>query len=55
MLAPWIDGKRVIEVGAGVGFLAIEMAKRAKSVIAIECDPAWSWIFTQPLQLHKPQ
>lgn len=55
LLAPWIDGKRVIEIGAGVGFLAIEMAKRAKSVVAIECDPAWSWVFTRSLYLHKPK
>lgn len=54
LLAPEIDGKRVIEIGAGVGFLAIEIAKRAKSVIAIEADPAWSWIFTRSLYAHKP-
>lgn len=49
-----IDGKRVIEIVAGVGFLAIEMAKRAKSVVAIEVDPSWSWIFTKSLYRHKP-
>lgn len=54
LLAADIDGKRVIEIGAGVGFLAVEMAKRAKSVIAIESDPAWSWIFTRSLYRHKP-
>ncbi len=55
LIGPAIDGKRVIEIGAGVGFLAIEMAKRAASVIAIEADPAWSWIFTHSLYSHKPK
>ncbi|MBI3043555.1 MAG: hypothetical protein HYY78_12115 [Betaproteobacteria bacterium] len=55
LLADEIDGKRVIEIGAGIGFLAIEMAKRARSVIAIEVDPAWSWVFTRSLYAHKPQ
>jgi tRNA G37 N-methylase Trm5 len=54
-LGAWLDGKDIIEIGAGVGFLAIEMARRAKSVIAIESDPAWSWIFTQSLYKHKPK
>lgn len=49
-----IRDKRVIEVGAGIGFLAIEMAKIARSVYAIEVDPAWSWIFTHSLYRHKP-
>ncbi len=44
----------VVEIGAGVGFLAIELAKRCRSVIAIESDPAWSWIFTRSLYRHKP-
>ncbi|NQT03560.1 MAG: hypothetical protein HQ580_16145 [Planctomycetes bacterium] len=54
LLRPDIEDKRVIEIGAGVGFLAIEMAKYAKSVIAFEVDPAWSWIFTKSLYKHKP-
>jgi SAM-dependent methyltransferase len=54
LLGNWIAGKDVIEIGAGVGFLAIEMAKRAKTVTAIEVDPAWSWIFTRSLYRHKP-
>jgi len=53
-LADDISGKTVIEIGAGVGFLAIEMAKIAKQVFAIEVDPAWSWIFTHSLYAHKP-
>ena len=54
LLGPDIDGKRVVEIGAGVGFLACEMAKRAASVIAIESDPAWTWVFTKSLYRHKP-
>ena len=54
LLSPDIKDKKVIEIGAGVGFLAIEMAKIAKSVIAIEVDPAWTWIFTHSLYRHKP-
>jgi hypothetical protein len=49
-----IKDKTVIEIGAGVGFLAIELAKLAKQVFAIEVDPAWSWIFTHSLYDHKP-
>jgi hypothetical protein len=29
------------------------MAKIAKSVFAIEVDPAWSWVFTHSLYRHK--
>jgi tRNA G37 N-methylase Trm5 len=54
LLGSDIDGKHVVEIGAGVGFLAIEMAKRAASLIAIEVDPAWSWVFTHSLYKHKP-
>lgn len=54
MLKPDIEGKVVIEIGAGVGFLAIEMARFAKQVYAIEVDPAWSWIFVHSLYAHKP-
>ena len=54
LLSSELLGKRVIEIGAGVGFLAIEMAHYAKEVFAIEVDPAWSWIFTRSLYAHKP-
>lgn len=48
------SGKVVVEIGAGVGFLAIELAKNAKHVYAIEVDAAWSWVFTRSLYKHKP-
>lgn len=53
-LLPHIQGKRVIEIGAGVGLVAIEIAKYAEHVIAIESDPGWSWAFTKYLWAHKP-
>jgi predicted RNA methylase len=49
-----IRGKTVVEVGAGVGFLSIEMARFAKRVYAIEADPAWAWVFTECLYQKKP-
>ncbi len=54
LMAEDIDGKVVVEIGAGVGFLAIEMAKRAKAVFAIEASPEWSWVFTESLYKEKP-
>lgn len=49
-----IYGKTIIEVGAGVGLLAIAMATISKRVYAIESDPAWSWAFTKILYEIKP-
>lgn len=46
--------KVVVEIGAGVGLAAIELAKIAKHVYAIEADPAWSWLFTKHLYKNKP-
>ena len=46
--------KVVVEIGAGVGVAAIELAKVAKHVYAIEADPAWSWVFTRFLYQKKP-
>lgn len=49
-----IVGKTVIEVGAGVGYLAMAMAKYAHKVFAIEADPAWSWVYMTGLYRQKP-
>lgn len=46
--------KVVVEIGAGVGIAAMEIARVAKHVYAIEADPAWSWLFTKYLYQHKP-
>jgi len=53
-LLPRIEGKTVIEIGAGVGMLAIQIARYAKYVWAIEADPGWSWVFTEFLYEIKP-
>lgn len=50
-----IGGKTVVEIGAGVGYLALELARWAKRVYAIESDPAWTWTFTKHLYLRKPK
>lgn len=54
MLWPQIAGKTVVEIGAGIGMLALQMAKFAKRVYAIEADPAWAWVFTEFLYAVKP-
>lgn len=51
---PRLENKKVVEVGAGIGFMAIEMAKRASHVVAIESDPMFNWIFATHLYKHKP-
>lgn len=53
-LLPHIEGKDVVEIGAGVGMLSIQIARYAKRVWAIEADPAWSWVFTNCLYAVKP-
>jgi hypothetical protein len=53
-LKPVIEDRVVAEIGAGCGLLAIEMAKLAKRVFAIESDPAWSWAFVEHLYETKP-
>ena len=49
-----LKNKIVVEIGAGIGIAAIELAKIAKHVYAIEADPAWSWLFTKYLYKNKP-
>jgi len=50
-----IQDKAVVELGAGVGFAALEMAKYASHVTAIENEPSWSWVFCQHLYRIKPK
>jgi protein-L-isoaspartate O-methyltransferase len=49
-----IYGKTIVEIGAGVGLLAIAMATISEKVYAIESDPAWSWAFTKIMYEIKP-
>lgn len=54
MVRSHIEGKVVIEIGAGVGLFACKCAELASKVYAIEADPAWSWLFTKYLYKEKP-
>jgi protein-L-isoaspartate O-methyltransferase len=47
-------GKVVVEIGAGVGWMAIMMARYCKELYAIEAEPSWSWVFTEHLYRVKP-
>lgn len=53
-LAPRLAGKIVVEIGAGIGILAMYVAQDARRVYAIEVDPAWSSVFVWQLYQHKP-
>ena len=53
-IADCIAGKTVVEIGAGVGVLAIALAGKAKHVYAIEADPCWSFVFARYLYRGKP-
>lgn len=50
----YIFGKTVVEIGAGVGALSVEMARSAAKVWAIENDPAWTYAFVKCLYKSKP-
>lgn len=54
-LAPRIEGKTVVEVGGGIGLLALHLGQYAKRVYCIEANPAWSWAFVGCLYAGKPK
>jgi predicted RNA methylase len=54
-LASRIEGRVVVEVGGGIGLLALHMAQYAKRVFCIEANPMWSWTFAAVLQTRKPK
>lgn len=54
-LAPRIEGKTVVEIGGGIGLLALHMGMIAKRVYCIEANPMWSWVFATMLHAAKPQ
>lgn len=54
-LAPRIEGKTVVEIGGGIGLLALHMGHIAKRVYCIEANPMWSWTFTVALLNQKPR
>ena len=54
-LAPRIAGKTVVEIGGGIGSLALAMASVARRVYCIEANPIWSFLFAQTFQERKPK
>lgn len=54
-LAPQISGKTVVEVGCGIGLLALHMSTIAKRVFCIEANPLWSSTFVELLLERKPR
>ena len=54
-LVPRIEGKTVIEIGGGIGLLALYLGEYAKHVYCIEASPAWSWAFVECLFEMKPK
>lgn len=49
-----IAGKVVVEIGGGVGLLALHLAGVAKKVFCIEANPMWSTVFVRLLIDKKP-
>jgi 2-polyprenyl-3-methyl-5-hydroxy-6-metoxy-1,4-benzoquinol methylase len=54
-LAPRIAGKTVVEIGGGIGSLALAMASVARRVYCIEANPIWAAYWTQILLEKKPR
>ncbi len=55
LLEPRIAGKTVIDVGGGIGLLALHLGLVAKRVYCIEANPMWSWVFATSLLRQKPK
>lgn len=54
-LRPRIAGKTVVEIGGGIGLLAMHLGHVAKRVYCIEANPMWSWVFAGVLLAQKPK
>lgn len=54
-LAPRIAGKTVVEIGGGIGLLALHMGFYANRVFCIEANPMWATSFTACLLSVKPK
>ncbi len=54
-LRPRIEGKTVVEIGGGIGLLALHLGHVAKRVYCIEANPLWSWTFVNLLVQMKPR
>ena len=44
-----------MEIGGGIGLLALHMGLIAKRVYCIEANPMWSWTFASVLLKSKPK
>lgn len=55
LLAPRIEGKTVVEIGGGIGLLALHLGMVARRVYCFEANPMWSFSFTQVLLAQKPK
>jgi predicted RNA methylase len=54
-LEPRIKGKTVVEIGGGIGLLALHMGTVAQRVYCIEANPVWSSCFVAALLRNKPR
>lgn len=54
-LSDRIRGKVVVEIGGGIGLLAMHMSEYAKRVYVIEADPVWTSVYVAFLHVHKPK
>ena len=45
----------MVEIGGGIGLLALHMGQIAKRVYCIEANPMWSWTFATALLHAKPR
>lgn len=50
-----IENKTVVEIGGGIGLLAMHMGLLAKRVYCIEANPLWAWTFANVLLHQKPK
>jgi hypothetical protein len=54
-LAERVRGKTVVELGGGIGLLALHLSPVAKRVIVIEANPVWTEVFVALLYRMKPK
>ncbi len=54
-LSPRIKDKVVVEIGGGIGLLALHMGTIAKKVYCIEANPIWAHSFLAVLIAAKPK
>lgn len=53
-LAARIEGKIVVEIGGGIGLLALHLSAIAKHVYCIEANPVWASFFEVYFAENKP-